>query len=127
MKDPKEWISVKRGEDDDKRSEKKKKGKTSFLERTTRSKSEETFGNKRLLAHAGTILLCFLLQLPHFLLRLPAFAGMPLAEAVHPDGFDAEAGAVLARVADAGGIAGAFFTMAPFVYGEGLMAHGGIE
>ena len=51
---------------------------------------------------------------------------MPVAEAIHPDGFDAEAGAVLARVAGTSGIAGTFFTLAPFVYGEGLMAHGGI-
>lgn len=94
-------MSIKEEKDDDKRRRKerfrfkKEKGKTSFLERTTR-KSEETFRNERLLAHAGAILLGFLLQFPHFLLRLPALAGMPLAEAVHPDGFDAEAGAVLA-------------------------------
>ena len=97
-----------------------------FLKRATRSKSEETFRNKRLLAHAGAFIHGFLLQFPDFLLRLPAFGGMPVAEAIHPDGFDAEAGAVLARVAGTSGIAGTFFTLAPFVYGEGLMAHVGI-
>ena len=75
--------------------QKEKKGKNILLERTTRSKSEETFRNKRLLAHAGAFLHGFLLQFPDFLLCLPALAGMPVAEAIHPNGFDAEAGTVL--------------------------------
>ena len=124
-------MSAKEDEDNDKRrvkgKEKLRERNDIFLERTTRSKPEETFRNKRLLAHAGAFIHGFLLQFPDFLLRFPALGGMPVAEAVHPDGFDAEAGAVLVRVAGTGGIAGAFFTLAPFVYGEGLMTHGGIE
>lgn len=49
---------------------------------------------------------------------------MPTAKAVHPDGFDGDAGALVLFVGCADKVAGVFFAPAPFVYGKVLLAHG---
>lgn len=50
---------------------------------------------------------------------------MTIAEAVHVDGFNANARAAVATVAGAYALPGAFFALAPFVECEVLAAHCG--
>lgn len=49
---------------------------------------------------------------------------MGIAEAVHVDGFDADAGTTIATMAGADALTGVFFAMAPFVEGVVLVTHG---
>lgn len=48
-----------------------------------------------------------------------------MAEAVHANGFDGDTRAFVFFVGSADEVAGIFFTPAPFVYGEVLLAHVG--
>lgn len=48
-----------------------------------------------------------------------------MAKAVHANGFGGYAGAFVFFVGSADEVAGIFFTPAPFVYGEVLLAHVG--
>lgn len=71
-------------------------------------------------------LLRFLVVLfQQLMLRLPALRGMPMAEAVHANCFDGDTRAFVFFVRSADEVAGIFFTPAPFVYGEVLLAHVG--
>lgn len=67
------------------------------------------------------------LSLHDLVLRLPALGGMPVAEAVHVGGFDANAGTVVVYVGGAEGIASHLLTAAPVVDGIVLLAHGGFS
>jgi hypothetical protein len=59
------------------------------------------------------------------MLRLPGLGGMPMAEAVHVNGFDGDTGTFVFFVGSADKVAGIFFTPTPFIYGEVLLAHVG--
>jgi hypothetical protein len=50
---------------------------------------------------------------------------MRIAEAVHVNGFNTDAGTTIATVARADAVTGVFLTMAPFVEGIVLATHGG--
>ena len=68
-----------------------------------------------------------LLLLLRLLLRLEPARGVRVAEAVHVDGLDANAGTAVAAVARADAVASVFFAVAPFVEGVVLAAHGGCK
>lgn len=76
---------------------------------------------KRILRPAA----CLLLFLLSILFSLEAASGVGIAEAVHVDGFDADARTTIATVTGADAVAGVFLAMAPFVEGVVLATHGG--
>lgn len=68
---------------------------------------------------------CLLLFLLSLLFSLESTGGVGIAEAVHVDGFDADAGTIIATMAGADALTGVFLAMAPFVESVVLATHGG--
>lgn len=64
-----------------------------------------------------------LLLLLRLLLRLERARGVRVAEAVHVDGLNADAGTAVTALTRAGAVAGVFLAVAPFVEGVILAAH----